>query len=510
MRDRHHAYFTAIVTSIGVFFACSASQPNEASDRRGGGLGGGGAVGSAAEGGSGASAGTQALGSGGMLGIDIDASDPLGCVNLQCQQTTCTVGSCTQQPCADGASTTVSGVVYDPAGKLPLYNVVVYVPNSAVEPLPAGASCDRCAASIQNALVSTLTDTEGKFALQDVPVGSDIPLVIQVGKWRRQVTIPSVAACAETALTDTELTRLPRTQSEGDLPLIAIATGGADSMECLPRRLGVADSEFTSESGSGRIHLYGGRVSDNGDTPTTAFDTTLNAGATLTSATTLWSDLEQLKKYDIVILSCEGPIADDAGRPAAAQQAIYDYLALGGRVLASHWHHIWFSGFAALPNPLPPIGTWQDRTEPEAPSLGLINTTFPKGEAFASWLVNVDASASAGQITITVPRDNIQAVDTTYAQDWISTTNTNVEPDGPAVQYLSFNAPLTVPEEEKCGRGVFTDLHVSSTGGDTPSAPFPTSCEVRDLSAEEKAVSFMLFDLSSCIQADDEPPMPPK
>src|SRR5438045_4448929 len=39
------------------------------------------------------------------------------CVNLQCQQTTCTLGSCKEMPCAAGTRTSVSGIVYDPAGK---------------------------------------------------------------------------------------------------------------------------------------------------------------------------------------------------------------------------------------------------------------------------------------------------------------------------------------------------------------------------------------------------------
>jgi hypothetical protein len=37
---------------------------------------------------------------------------------------------------------------------------------------------------------------------------------------------------------------------------MAVVTGSADAMECVIRKVGVSDSEFTLPSGQGRVHLY--------------------------------------------------------------------------------------------------------------------------------------------------------------------------------------------------------------------------------------------------------------
>lgn len=246
--------------------------------------------------------------------------------------------------------------------------------------------------------------------------------------------------------------------------------------------------------------------------PITQLDAALG-GSMLTSADDLWQSVDSMMKYDILILSCEGN-AFASQKPMSARQAMYDYTSRGGRVFASHLHAVWF---AQGPDPVPSTGTWRERRDPTPngePLPATINQTFPKGEALAKWLVNVGASTTPGQMMVDFPRDNLQAVNTTLAREWI-TVQSPEYPDSPtAVQYMSFNAPLAVPEEQVCGRAVYTNLHVASVDTNDPNSPigkpFPSGCEDRDLSAQEKAVAFMLFDLSACIQNDDRPPQVPR
>src|SRR2546429_9058380 len=144
-------------------------------------------------------------------------------------QTTCT-GLCQQQvSCPAGQTTSITGTVYAPNGTDPLPNVTVYIPNAPVDAFAAGVSCPVPGTIPSGSpLVGASTAVDGTFTLTNVPVGSNIPLVIVAGRWRRQVVVPSTAACIDTTFS----TRMPRNQSEGDIPKIAVATGSVDAVEC--------------------------------------------------------------------------------------------------------------------------------------------------------------------------------------------------------------------------------------------------------------------------------------
>ena len=442
-------------------------------------------------------------GAGGRTGGGPDAGPFQGgisrpCENLECRQTGCLMGACQQKACAAGTRTTLRGRVYDPAGKVPLYNVVVYVPNAPLADITTGPSCERCDSPVSGKpIAAALTDTHGDFVLDNVPVGADVPLVLQIGKWRRQISLPSIAACTETRIDDPNVLRLPRNQKEGHLPRIALTTGGADRLECLLRKIGIEESEFTPEAGMGRVNFYAGKSSQPFTIATLSYAPTLNGGAAFSPAIPFWSDAANFDKYDIVILSCEGAqFPQDKSQAALA--GLQAYANKGGRVFASHWHNVWLQNG---PAPWPNVATWVRQGNLPDPFTSNIDTSFPKGEALADWLVNVQASTTKGQLTINEGKHTAQATTPMLSRQWIHS-------DMPeAVQYFTFNTPVEAPVGMECGRLVFTDIHVSAQ--DVAGKPYPMGCVSPELSPQEKALEFMLFDLSSCVQPDTAPPQPP-
>lgn len=436
--------------------------------------------------------------SGGSSGFNTSSSGedgPPPCTGLQCKQVSC----------PGGGTTSLSGKVYLPEGTIPLYNAIVYVPNAQLAPFTSGVTCDKCGTAPSGAPITTaLTDATGSFTLKNVPVGTDFPLVIQLGRWRRQITIAGskVTQCADAKL-DAAETRLPRNKSEGDIPQIAITTGGADSLECFLRKIGIEDTEFTPGSGAGRVHLYQGSTTDTVDPAATM------AGAT--NAQSLWDSDAELKKHDIVILSCEGDEIN-ATKSQLARDNIKNYLDAGGRVFASHYHYTWFknSAGAGPGNPLAVTASWLNGNDAvPANQTVTIDQTVQKGKDFAHWMDTVQGTTAPGSglVAMTELKTSVQSVPGAgqppeMSRRWLYSTQENDR-----TKFFSFNAPLGTPPEMQCGRAVHTDIHVSA--GDESKGTFPANCKTTTLAPQEKALVFLLMDLAACIQDDSKAPVPP-
>jgi hypothetical protein len=422
---------------------------------------------------------------------DVSASVPAGSLPVRSRGL-----RAKQVTCPGGGTTSVSGTVYIPSGQLPLYNVMVYVPDADLRPFTPGASCT-CEITGEP-IASALTDANGHFVLENVPVGSNIPLVIQVGDWRREFNIGSVEACADHPVADQTL-RLPSRQSEGDIPRIAVATGRLDALECLVRKLGVDESEFTGEQGGGRVTLFAGE----GGTQRYA---NANGRALFPPAPALWRNLESLARYDVVLMSCDGDRDNLDNKSEQSLEAMADYLNQGGRVFGSHYQDVWFE---RGPAPFPALAKF----EPQ-PDLGNVSaqvvTSFPKGQALSQWLLSSGASPSLGQVAIRGAQHNIASENPNYSQRWIATPAPK-----DSVQYISANTPLGVSDAEQCGRVVLSDIHVSEgrAGDDisdaNPDFDFPNGCVTSTLTPQEAVLAFMLFDISACIVPDDVAPVAP-
>jgi hypothetical protein len=413
----------------------------------------------------------------------------------------CSDLSCYQYDCsAKGLpSTTVSGTVYAPNGTLKLYGVDVYVPRSDPGPLPDGVQCSTCAAGLQGgSYVQTRTDENGHFVLENVPATTNLPLVIQIGKWRRQITLPNVAACQELVLPDTE-TRLPKNSSEGDLPKIALSTGRYDSLECFLLKLGIDPAEIGTVGEPARVHLTANSAAVGGEGANSFAATHPGGARAMGSSTTLWGSEAELSKYDIVVLSCEGSTFPDT-KPQAAMDAVKAYADKGGRLFLSHWHNIWVEGTANQTiASWETIANWEHISDLPNPSVDLIDeVNNPKGVSFATWMQNVGASPTMrGQFPVTEGQRTCKSVDATKAERWVWWSDGNAAND--RAQTFQFTTPIEMPEANRCGKVVFSDMHVSAGSTSIPGTGYPGGCSMTGLSEQEKALAFMFFDISSCV-----------
>ncbi len=425
----------------------------------------------------------------------IEASTDGGpCLSSNCQ---CVGLQCLIANCGSSAPTTLSGTVYDPAGNNPLYNAFVYIPVNPKAALPAfasGASCDTCGGTgAFDALQATQTDAAGHFILSNLPSGSNIPIVVQMGKWRREILISSVTSCKANMVTNNCTTasasdcvfRLPKNQTDGydpvagtyskaDLPTMAIVTGASDPFDCLLLKAGIDPHEIGDYTSTKRIHFYQADGTGGGDSLDPAYGMNV-------PGSTLWNNLKgatpNMMSYDVVLLPCEGAAYDVQGSktaPNTPYQNLLTYADLGGRVFTTHFGYSWLAfpagkGYVAAPDNWSAVANWaptgtalNGTVDTQDPMIGTVNTSFPKGGVYSQWLQNVLATSTPSSLIIHQGRQDLTTIGSSV-QAWMTATDRSYGQAPNYTNLFTFNTPLGAAAASQCGRVVYSDFHVSAS-----------------------------------------------
>jgi hypothetical protein len=398
--------------------------------------------------------------------------NPGGCQGLECYQFDCSNMA---------GRTTLTGRVFAPNGLDPVYDALVYVPKTLPE-FPGKVQCEACNEPIGGTpIVTTNTAVDGSFTLVDVPATMQVPIAVQKGRFRRVFNV-DVAAC-QTAALPKDLTRLPKNQSEGDLPKMAVGVGAYDQIECVLRSIGIDESEFTPPSGGGAVHLY-----DNYD----------GSGAGSSSLANLLVSSDKMSNYNLIFVNCTDTRANSM--PTGWKQNMYDYVNAGGRLYVTDWAYdymeqvpqfapyVFFEGAGTEDAPQPADTAYFAWTGDDL-------TAHLADPTLAEWMKTAGAS-SDGNLNI--------------IGSWALANHVSANPMYQTHLWVDGNAagkdrPMTATYDyNSCGKVLWSSYHTQEWGGGRDgngASSFPSYCKstASTMIPQEKVLEFLIFQISDCV-----------
>ena len=413
------------------------------------------------------------------------------------------------------ATTTLTGTVYDPAGDNPIYEAFVRLANPTINITACDEGNGFGRASPVGAQ-GALTGPDGRFTLTDVPAGVPFDIIIESGDnngylawhlndphiamWVRQVTVPAIPACT-TATLDPNLSRLPRNQSEGHIPPMAVMTGAGDPIECTLRKIGIDDAEFTTPSGTGSVQLY--RFNGGYLPGSPAW------GAIPDNGSANW--YSGVNTYADVFLPCpEMSFNGSALRVSTVADGLYLLVSSGQRLFLSDYSNLNWQG-----SPTAPFATLTMLANLPSPSIdssdrggvlpASVDTSSTDGAALSQWLTTIGASATPGEIALPNYRHSLSSMIAPGVKYvYGDSTDLGHPGGGPVVnaaQTMNFWPGWSTGEVLSFG------MHVSPI---TSPGLFPDECgAITAMTSEEQIFEFLLFKTNVCERITTPPPPPP-
>ena len=189
-----------------------------------------------------------------------------------------------------------------------------------------------------------------------------------------------------------------------------------------------------------------------------------------------------------------------------------DYGNAGGRFFATHYSYSWLHGNGVLEG----TAQWDPKANPN-------NTNPPPtGQPFTGnvarerageqpWPVRAAGSIRwarwptatrgarlrrAPTVTINAGRHDVDKV-LGSSIDWIDGTDPSPPTSSQSQMLLHFTFDMPIGQTSQCGHAIYSDFHVNTTTSN--GMTFPNECDKNALTAQERVLEYMIWDLASCV-----------
>lgn len=387
------------------------------------------------------------------------------------------------RPKCPGQEGTITGTVYAPNGVDPVPGATVFIPSLVPELFPPEVRCEVCGQLGTAAnFWQTTSAYDGSFTLEGVCPGKR-DLIFQNGRFRRFITIEVIAN--QPLQLSAEQARLPTRHAEFNaldaIPKIAVATGDFDKMECVLRKLGLADDAFD---------MYEAVLTPSMVSP-----------SNLPKFSTLVADLDKLKSYNVVFINCTLNTFEAELAKEDVRKNIAKYLEAGGRLYVTDWSYDWLEqldAYAGLIDfePGKSDGTPEGLNAAQIGSDGLSVQATIKDGLMAQWLSLFPGAIANGKSTISHTSASwvmMHEVDSDV-KIWVEAEGSSS--DGS----ISGVRPLTITYNvNKCGKLLFTSYHTEGRENDFFVPQFPDYCG-ENTSPQDRILEFLIFDIANCVK----------